>query len=45
MIVEIHPHLIGERRAGDCVQSVVDAGFRVGAVSGTVFGFTRRATT
>jgi FkbM family methyltransferase len=43
LIVEIHPHLIGERRAGECVQAILDAGFRIDAISATVFGFRRKA--
>lgn len=41
VIVEIHPHLIGEEHSGRCIQALVDEGFSVAAVSGTVFGFKR----
>lgn len=41
VIAEIHPHLIGERRAADCVQALLDGGFRLAGISATVFGFTR----
>lgn len=41
VIVEIHPHLIGEEKAGACVQALVMEGFAITAISGTVFGLTR----
>jgi FkbM family methyltransferase len=41
IVVEIHPSLIGPGRAGACVQALIDEGFRIAAVYGTVFGFRR----
>lgn len=41
IIVEVHPHLIGEMKAGTCIQALVREGFGIGAFSGTVFGLTR----
>lgn len=41
VIVEIHPHLIGEATAAGCVQALLDTGFRLAAISATVFGFSR----
>jgi FkbM family methyltransferase len=41
VIVEIHPHLIGEVKSGECVQALVREGFAVAAISGTVFGLVR----
>lgn len=41
VIVEIHPLIIGERKAGQCVQALIDEGFRIAAISGTVFGLSR----
>lgn len=41
VIVEIHPHLIGEAAAAGCVQALLDVGFRLAGISGTVFGFRR----
>lgn len=41
VIVEIHPHLIGEIKAGECVQALIREGFRIAAISGTVFGLVR----
>jgi len=41
VIVEIHPHLIGEIKAGACVRALVREGFNIAAFSGTVFGLTR----
>ena len=41
VIVEIHPHIIGEEDSDRCVQALVNDGFSVVAVSATVFGFQR----
>lgn len=41
VIVEIHPHLIGDEKSGVCVQALVNEGFRVAGISGTVFGLVR----
>ncbi|WAC20196.1 FkbM family methyltransferase [Luteolibacter sp. SL250] len=41
VIVEIHPHLIGEEKSGGCVQALVNEGFRIAGISGTVFGMVR----
>jgi FkbM family methyltransferase len=41
IIVEVHPHLIGEVKAGTCIQALVREGFGIAAFSGTVFGLTR----
>jgi FkbM family methyltransferase len=41
IIVEVHPRLIGAARAGACVQAVIEEGFRIVAIYGTVFGLRR----
>jgi FkbM family methyltransferase len=41
IIVEIHPHIIGETKAGESVQALIREGFRIAAISGTVFGLVR----
>ena len=41
IIVEVHPHLIGEDKAARCVQALVNEGFALAAISGTVFGLVR----
>jgi FkbM family methyltransferase len=41
IIVEIHPHLIGEVESGGCVQALVREGFSIAAISGSVFGLVR----
>jgi FkbM family methyltransferase len=41
IIVEVHPHLIGEEKAARCVQVLVREGFALAAFTGTVFGLTR----
>jgi FkbM family methyltransferase len=41
IVVEIHPWLIGADRAGLCVQALIEEGFRIVAIYGTVFGFRR----
>jgi FkbM family methyltransferase len=41
VIVEIHPHIIGETKAGESVQALINEGFRIAAISGTVFGLVR----
>ncbi len=41
VIVEIHPHIIGEIKAGESVQALIREGFQVAAISGTVFGLVR----
>jgi FkbM family methyltransferase len=41
VIVEVHPHLIGEEKAARCVQALVREGFALAAFTGTVFGLAR----
>ena len=41
IIVEVHPHLIGEVKAATCIQALVREGFELAAFAGTVFGLTR----
>ena len=41
IIVEVHPHLIGEEKAARCVQALVREGFALAAFTGTVFGLAR----
>ena len=41
IIVEVHPHLIGEMKSGECVQALIREGFALAAISGTVFGLAR----
>jgi FkbM family methyltransferase len=41
IIVEIHPRIIGETKAGESVQALISEGFRIAAISGTVFGLVR----
>jgi FkbM family methyltransferase len=41
VIVEVHPHLTGEVKAGRCVQALINEGFSVAAISGTVLGLVR----
>ena len=41
VVVEIHPLLIGASRAGRCIQALIEEGFGITAVYGTVFGLRR----
>lgn len=42
VIIKIHPQIIGPAAAVATVQALVDEGFRIEAVSGTVMAFARR---
>jgi FkbM family methyltransferase len=41
VIVEVHPHLIGDQKAGDSVQALIREGFAIASICGTVFGLVR----
>ncbi|GAB4364354.1 MAG: FkbM family methyltransferase [Deltaproteobacteria bacterium] len=42
VIVEFHPRITGPETAGEAIQAVVDSGFAVAGMSGTVLAFQRR---
>ena len=42
VIAELHPRLIGSGVAGRAVQAILDEGYIVAGLSGTVFAFQRK---
>jgi FkbM family methyltransferase len=41
VIIETHPHLVGELKTGASVQALIHEGFEIACISGTVLGLTR----